>query len=77
MALGLYFMTYIGAWFNALTLVTLSWLGLFSLPKLYLNNKVQVDEVMAKVMAQAGELKAKVEAFLPASMKPAVVKKEE
>jgi hypothetical protein len=70
-------MTYIGAWFNALTLVTLSWLGLFSLPKLYLNNKVQVDEVVAKVMAQAEEVKAKVETVLPAAMQPAVVKKEE
>jgi hypothetical protein len=30
-----------GAWFNALSLVTLVWLAVFTLPKLYLNNKVR------------------------------------
>jgi hypothetical protein len=29
-----------GAWFNALSLLTLVWLAVFTLPKLYLNNKV-------------------------------------
>merc|ERR1712179_112268 len=77
--LCLYGMTYIGAWFNALTLVILAWVGFFTLPKIYLNNQTQVDEVMDKVMAQVEEIKAKVVNVLPANMKPAVVvhKKEE
>jgi hypothetical protein len=75
--LCLYVLTYFGAWFNALTLITLAWVGLFTLPKVYLNNQAQVDEVMGKVMGQVDEIKAKVVDMLPASLKPAVVKKEE
>jgi hypothetical protein len=30
----------LGACFNALSLVTLAWIAAFTLPKLYLNNKV-------------------------------------
>jgi len=79
LTLCLYGMTYIGAWFNALTLIILTWVGVFTLPKIYLNNQSQVDEVLAKVMAQVEEVKEKVIAVLPANMKPAVVvvKKEE
>merc|ERR1719431_1596263 len=33
----------LGSWFNFLTLIILGWLGLFTLPKLYLNNQDQVD----------------------------------
>ena len=31
--LGLWLLTYIGAWFNAMTLVILAWVGLFTIPK--------------------------------------------
>merc|ERR1712018_709031 len=60
--LCLYVLTYVGAWFNALTLVILAWIGVFTLPKLYLNNQAVVAEV--------------VEA-LPANMKPKIGVKEE
>jgi hypothetical protein len=77
--LSLYLLTFVGACFNDLTLVILAWVGLFSLPKLYMNNQPAVDEVVAKAMAQLAEVKAKVVEALPASMKPAVTvtKKEE
>jgi len=75
--LCLYVLTYVGAWFNALTLVTMAWVAIFTLPKLYLNNQPQVDEVIAKVKAQVDEIKDKVIEALPANMKPAVVKKED
>ena len=38
--LSLWFLTYIGAWFNAMTLIVLAWLAAFSLPKAYLMNQV-------------------------------------
>ena len=38
--LSLWFLTYIGAWFNAMTLIILAWLAAFSLPKVYLMNQV-------------------------------------
>lgn len=31
--LSLWFLTYIGNWFNAMTLVILAWVGLFTVPK--------------------------------------------
>jgi hypothetical protein len=75
--LTLYLLTFLGAWFNALTLVTLAWVAAFTLPKLYLNNQSAVDEVVAKVAGQVEEVRAKVVEALPAAMKPPVVKKEE
>merc|ERR1712126_419382 len=75
--LCLYVLTYVGAWFNALTLVILAWIGVFTLPKLYLNNQAAVDEVMVKVVGQVNEVKAKVVEALPANMKPKIGVKEE
>merc|ERR1712113_415174 len=49
--LSLWLLTYIGSWFNMLTLLILGWVTLFSAPKLYVNNQAQVDEVMGKVLA--------------------------
>jgi hypothetical protein len=63
--LSLWLLTYVGAWFNALTLVILGWVAFFTLPKLYINNQAQVDEVVGKVMAQVDEVKAKVVALIP------------
>merc|ERR1712083_27599 len=63
--LSLWLLTYLGSWFNFLTLIILTWLGLFTLPKLYINNQAQVDEVLEKVMAQVEEVKGKVVALIP------------
>jgi len=63
--LSLWLLTYLGSWFNFLTLIILGWLGLFTLPKLYINNQAQVDEVVGKVMAQVEEVKGKVVALIP------------
>jgi hypothetical protein len=63
--LSLWLLTYLGSWFNFLTLIILAWLGLFTAPKLYLNNQTQVDEVLGKVMAQVEEVKGKVMALIP------------
>ena len=71
--LSLWLLTYIGSWFNMLTLLILGWVTLFSAPKLYVNNQTQVDEVMGQVMAQVDEVKGKVLALIPNKS----VKKEE
>ena len=44
-------LTYIGSWFNMLTLVILAWIALFATPKLYQQNQEQVDQVLGQVMA--------------------------
>merc|ERR1712150_223440 len=68
--LSLWVLTYIGSWFNAMTLILLSWVGLFSIPKVYLNNKAQIDPVLDKVKAQFDEISGKVFAMIPQA-KPA------
>jgi len=75
--LSLWCLTYIGSWFNAMTLVILAWVTAFTVPKIYQNNQAAIDEVLGKVKVQLDEIKSKVVAVMPAQMKPAVEKKEE
>jgi len=72
--LSLWLLTYIGSWFNMLTLLILAWITLFVSPKLYQQNKSQVDEILAQVMTQLEEIKGKVLALIP---NKSAVKKEE
>merc|ERR1711902_182772 len=74
--LSLWVLTYIGSRFNAMTLILLSWVGLFSIPKVYLNNKTQIDPVLDKVKAQFDEIWGKVGAMIPQA-KAVESKKEE
>ncbi|CAB4060914.1 RTN1 [Lepeophtheirus salmonis] len=78
--LSLWAMTYIGSWFNMMTLIILSWVGLFSIPKLYGNNKAAIDPLLEKAMGHFNDLKSKAEAVIPGAAKGAAateVKKEE
>jgi len=63
--LSLWCITYIGAWFNAMTLIILAWIAAFSIPKVYLMNQDKADEVIGKVMVQVDEIKSKVMAMIP------------
>jgi len=74
--LSLWVLTYIGSWFNAMTLIIMSWVGLFTIPKVYINNKTQIDPVLDKIKAQLNEISGKVTAMIPQA-KPADVKKTE
>merc|ERR1711974_559713 len=68
--LSLWVLTYIGSWFNAMTLVLMSWVGLFTIPKVYIMNKAQIDPVLDKVKAQFDVVSGKVFAMIPKA-KPA------
>lgn len=74
--LSLWLLTYIGSWFNAMTLVLMAWVGIFTVPKVYINNKTQIDPVLDKVKAQLSEISGKVTAMIPQA-KAAEVKKTE
>lgn len=77
---SLYCLTYIGSWFNLLTLVIVSWVTLFTLPKIYLNNQAAIDPIIDQVRTQVVELKEKVVTMVPAAAKSSLstpVKKEE
>merc|ERR1712226_996593 len=74
--LSLWVLTYIGSWFNAMTLIIMSWICLFTIPKIYLNNKAQIDPVLDQVKAKIDEVSGKVFAMIPQG-KAAAEKKEE
>lgn len=65
-----YTLTYVGSWFNAITLVLIAWVLAFSLPKLYINNQAMADEIFGKIKVQYDALQEKV------FNKPAVKKDE-
>jgi len=61
----LYALTYIGGWFNGLTLFILGFIALFSLPKVYETNKVVIDQNLELVMGKINEITEKVSAAIP------------
>jgi hypothetical protein len=62
---ALYLLTYIGSWFNGLTLVILGFIALFGLPKVYETNKVIIDQYTDLVSGKISEITAKVSAIIP------------
>jgi len=74
--LCLWGLTYIGSWFNMMTLIILTWVGVFTLPLLYKNNKASIDEVVTQVNTQINDIKEKVMAIIPIKNK-GLLKKEE
>merc|ERR1712150_291785 len=74
--LSLWVLTYIGSWFNAMTLIIMSWIALFTIPKIYVNNKAQIDPVLDQVKAKIDGVSEKVFAMIPKG-KAAAEKKEE
>merc|ERR1712007_56397 len=73
-AVAMYLLTYIGAIMNGLTIVTLAWIGIFSLPRVYRDNQKQIDEAINPLKSKLEDLQAKLQSSLPASI---VGKKEE
>jgi len=58
-------LTYIGSWFNGLTLVILAYIAAFALPKAYEMNKAQVDQVLGLACTQIQDVISKVKAVIP------------
>ncbi|KAG8190494.1 hypothetical protein JTE90_006668 [Oedothorax gibbosus] len=62
-------MTYIGAWFNGLTLVILAVVSMFTLPKVYETNKAQIDTYADIVRTKGKEVIEMVNAKMPMGKK--------
>jgi len=71
----LWTLTYIGAWFSGITLVTLFVLGLFSVPKVYELYKEQIDEYVGLARQNVEKVNQIVQEKLP-FLKQAEVKAE-
>ena len=76
----LYIFTYIGAVFNTLTLVILSWEGAFLFPTIYDQNQDKFDDMAAQFVAKYQSIDAKINSLLPAQKQEpqtTVMEKEE
>jgi len=67
-ALAMYILSYLGAIMTGLTLLTLSWVGIFSLPRLYRDNQQKIDEAILPLKTKLEEMHEKLSSSLPASM---------
>ncbi|XP_055327576.1 reticulon-1-like [Paramacrobiotus metropolitanus] len=56
----MYLLTYVGSWFNLLTLLTVVWIGAFSIPKLYEANKEQIDSVLDVILEGLRDVRRQV-----------------
>ena len=52
----MYVLSYVGAVLNGSTLVILAWVALFSLPRVYRDNKTQIDNAILPLKAKFDEL---------------------
>merc|ERR1719278_2484898 len=66
-----YLLTFVGAVFNTLTLVTLAWVGAFLFPTIYDQNQEKFDELAAQIVDKYQGVNAKLTAMLPAQKKAA------
>jgi len=64
----MYLVSYLGALMTGLTLVTLAWVAIFSLPRIYKDNQAKIDEALLPLLTKYEELAGKVSAALPASV---------
>jgi len=69
-ALALWVLTYVGSWFNGLTLVILGVVRLFSLPKVYETHQDKIDQNLDFVRGKINEVVEKVQAVVPIGKKP-------
>ena len=67
--LCLWCLTYIGSWFNAITLMIFAWMGAFTIPKVYQDNQDQVDKVVEQMAKQLEDVKEKIVSVIPGMKK--------
>jgi len=67
--LMLWCFTYIGAWFNGMTVVILAFVTAFTAPKVYETNKVQIDHYLGIANNQINEVLEKIKAKVPMGKK--------
>ncbi|XP_073690453.1 reticulon-4b isoform X2 [Garra rufa] len=65
----LWVLTYIGAWFNGLTLLILGLLGAFSGPIVYEKHQTQIDQVIFTLKSQMKEIMGQIQAKVPGAKK--------
>ncbi|EDV57809.1 reticulon-1 isoform X1 [Drosophila erecta] len=72
----LWVFTYVGAWFNGMTLVILAFVSLFTLPKVYENNKQSIDTYLDLGRSKLAEITDKIRVAIPIGNKKPVAAAE-
>jgi hypothetical protein len=67
--LMLWVLSYIGAWFNTLTLIIFDVVALFTIPKFYVTYQTQIDEKFKMLNDKVGEVYKMVRAKIPIGKK--------
>lgn len=65
----LWVLTYIGAWFNGMTIIILAVIGLFTLPKVYETYQVQIDQNIDLARTQINKVITQVREKIPIGKK--------
>ncbi|XP_069677970.1 reticulon-1-like [Periplaneta americana] len=73
----LWCLTYVGSWFNGMTLIIIAFVALFTLPKVYENNKAQIDQNLDLVRSKIADITSKVKAAIPIGKKPVEEEKKD
>ncbi|XP_034936559.1 reticulon-1-A-like isoform X5 [Chelonus insularis] len=76
LGVGLWCLTYVGSWFNGMTLIIIGVVALFTLPKVYETNKTQIDQNLALVQGKINEITAYIKAAIPLGKKAEPTKEE-
>ncbi|ESP02876.1 hypothetical protein LOTGIDRAFT_230377 [Lottia gigantea] len=61
----LWLLTYIGSWFNGMTLIILGVVAIFTLPKVYETYKVQIDNYVGMATTQINKVMTQVQEKVP------------
>lgn len=64
----LWVLSYVGAWFSALTLIIVGVIVVFSVPRLYEDHQEKVDEYVRLARTQVGAIIEKAKSKLPAKL---------
>ncbi|XP_055682641.1 reticulon-1 isoform X2 [Lutzomyia longipalpis] len=70
-SLLLWCLTYVGSWFNGMSIVIILFVALFTLPKVYENNKQSIDAYLDLVRSKVIEITDKAKAAVPIGKKAA------
>lgn len=61
----LWALTYVGAWFNGMTLLILATVGIFTIPKVYETNKTQIDQYLDLACTQVKNVMNQIKEKIP------------
>lgn len=70
LALLLWVLTYVGSWFNGMTLIILAYVALFTLPKVYETYKTEIDQYLSVARTHVGNVLGSIKSKIPIGQRP-------